>query len=102
MEISRHVIIGRKIKDRAPGIIRNLGSNEKENAFLITTGASQGSLMYILSLKESEHDFYQERGLRVLGIAKSRSEARGIVRRIFEEADRAGALGDMKRFLEEY
>ena len=74
----------------------------KEKAFLITTGVSQGALMYILSLREFQHDFYQDNDLRVLGIAKTRSEARGIVLRLVEEAGQAGALWDMKSFLEEY
>ena len=122
MYISNNVIIGKKIRNKAPDILTFLlklhdasfdsGDNEDlkkgkrsgvgHTCFLITTTPFDNQVMYIMSGAELLRRNMDVDQVRILGIAGSRGEAREIVRMIMEDVAADGALNQVRDYLEKY
>lgn len=102
MIISDNVIVSEGITKKAAEILIAIEEDKnpcRRHWYAVTTAPEPENLMYIISSSEYRHSFYRKTPLRLLGLAKTRTEAIEIATDLVIKGYKAGKIKELKEFL---
>ena len=102
MIISENVIISEKIRKKAAEILISIEEDKnpsRKNWYAVTTAPEPENLMYIISSSEYRHTYYRKTPLRLLGLAKTRTEAVQIAVDLVKKGYDEGKITELKEYL---